>query len=352
MATIRVMLVTCDNEYSDRIGQYMSRHHSDIKLSILDSPSNINQMMTMNSFSIILVESEFSDYPLSLSGRSAVAYLSDSDAQNTLNDKKVFCKYQNGETLYRLILDLFSEVSSTASVSNISGMVYAFLSASGGAGATTLAIAFAKRLAAGGSRTIYINFDKFFDSAAFLSGESIGNMSDLIFAAISAERSRNSINLSAKASALICKDQCGVDFIQCTANPYDCNDLNDERLNAIYNALVGDPPYDAVVLDIQPQNEMQWELMLSKAGRIFIVSENKTSSAMKLSRLVQFIRACDSHIGGISAKAVIIMNRDKSTEWQREVCGGIPFIGSVPKYGVSDGREITDAVMKLEMWDR
>lgn len=351
MATIRVMLVTSDGEYGCRIGQYMSRHHSDIKLSILDSPANINQMMMMNSFSVILIETEFSETVLSLSGRSVAAYLSPFDTQDTLNDKKVFCKYQSGETLYRIILDLFSEVSSTASELNSARQVYAFLSASGGAGASTLAVSFAKRAAAVGRRVIYINFDMLFDNSPFLSGEAIGNMSDLIFAAISAERSRNSINLSAKAAALMCKDSSGVEFIQCSANPYDCNDLNEERMNSIYNALVGDPPYDTVVLDIQPQNEMQWKLMLSKAGKIFIVAENNPVALSKLSRLTAMMNACESHTGGIIAKSMIIMNRDKSTDRRREVCGEIPFIGSVPKYNVSDAHEISNAIMKLEMWN-
>lgn len=351
MATIRVMLVTSDSEYSGRIGQYMSRHHSDIKLSILDSPANINQMMTMNSFSVILIETEFSETALSLAGRSVAAYLSPFDTQDTLNDKKVFCKYQSGETLYRIILDLFSEVSSTTSTFSSAGQVYAFMSSSGGAGATTLAVSFAKRAAAGGRRVIYINFDMLFDNSPFLSGEAIGNMSDLIFAAISAERSRNSVNLSAKAAALICRDASGIYFVQCSVNPYDCNDLNEERLNAIYNALVGDNPYDTVVLDIQPQNEIQWSLMLSRAEKIYIVTENNPAAASKLSRLAAMLQACESHSGGIIAKSAIIMNRDRSADWQREICGGIPFIGSVPKYSVNDAREISNAVMKLEMWN-
>lgn len=352
MTTVRVLLVTSDREYSGRLGQYMSSRHTDIKLSIIDSPKNIGQMLTMNSFSVILVDAEFEEYELSLPGRVICAYLSSADTQDMLNDRRVFCKYRSGETLYRNILDLFAEVSSTSAVLETSGAVFAFAGAGGGVGTSTAAVAYAKRLAASGARTLYVNFDKFFDGSAMLSGETIGNMSDLIFAAISAERNRGSINLGAKAKALMCTDASGVCFIAGSSNPFDMNDLNEERVKAIYDAMAGDPPFDAVVLDVQPQNDVMWELMLAKAGRIFIITENDPLASGKLGRMLELLRAYESHSGGVLGRVSVIVNRDKQGGKPREMRDGIPYLGSIPRYKDNDPQGIMSAMARLDLWDR
>lgn len=354
MASINVLLLTRDSEYSEKLGQYMSRRHTDIRLSIVDSPENLAQVMAINTFSVILVETEFAETELPMPGKSVLAYLSASDTQDTLNDRKVFCKYQSGETIYRIILDLFSEVSSTSATANASGSVTAFVGASGGAGTSTLAVSCAKRMAASGVRTLYINLDKFFDSDFLLSGESIGTMSDLLFAVISAERSRNSVNISAKAQALICRDASGVYFIKSCNNPFEFNDIDEDRLNSIYTAMLGGFAYDAVVLDVPAHFDIAWKLMLNKASKIFIVTENSPRAATNLTRFVNMLKAYDSHEPGTLEKSAIIMNmsRDRNIDWGREVCAGIPFWGGVPKYNDDNVQSIINAVMRLEMWDK
>lgn len=354
MASINVLLLTRDSEYSEKLGQYMSRHHTDIRLSIADSPENLTQVMAINAFSVILVETEFADIELPMPGRSICAYLSASNTQDTLNDRRVFCKYQSGETVYRIILDLFSEVSSASAAANASGFVTAFVGASGGAGTTTLAVSYAKRMAASGVRTLYINLDKFFDSDFWLPGEAIGTMSDLLFSVISSERSRGSVNISAKAQALMCRDASGVCFVKSCNNSFEFSDIDEDRLNAVYSAMLGGSAFDAVILDIPAHYDIAWKLMLNKAGRIFIVTENSPRAASNLTRFVNMLKAYDSHEPGTLEKAAIIMNmnRDRSADWSREICAGVPFLGDVPKYNDNDTHSIINAVMRLEMWNK
>lgn len=354
MASINVLLLTRDSEYSEKLGQYMSRRHTDIRLSIVDSPENSAQVMAINTFSVILVETEFSEVDLPISGRSVCAYLSASDTQDTLNDRKVFCKYQSGETIYKIILDLFSEVSSISAAANASGFVTAFVGANGGAGTTTIAVSYAKKTAASGARTLYLNLDNFFDSDSLLSGESIGTMSDLLFAVISAERTRGSVNLSAKAQALLSRDISGVYFIKSCGNPFEFNDIDEDRLNSVYTSLTGGSAFDAVILDVPAHFDIAWKLMLNKSDKIFVVTENSPRAAANLTRFVNMLKAYDSHTPGTIEKAAIIMNmnRDRTADWSREVCAGIPFCGGVPKYNDDDVQGIMNAVMRLEMWNR
>lgn len=354
MASINVLVLTTDSEYSERLGRYMSRYHTDIRLSIVDSGEHLTQVMAVNSFSVILVETEFAELSLPLADKSACAYLSASDTQNMLNERKVFCKYQSGETLYKIILDLFSEVSSASAASGSADTVFAFVGASGGAGTSVLAVSYAKRLASAGARTLYINLDKFFDSDYLLRGDSIGTMSDLLFAVISAERTRGNVNLSAKAQALMSRDVSGVYFIKSCVNPFEFNDLDEDRLNTVYSALVGEPSFDAVVLDIPAHYGAAWDLVINRANRIFAVTENSPWASSKLSRFVGMLKACESHNAGILAKTSIIMNknRDRSADWGREACEGVPFLGGVPLYNDSDVQAIINAIVLLEMWKK
>lgn len=329
----------------------MGSHHTDIRLSIVDPAANVDQILAANSFSVILWDAEPRLMNLSLPERAAFAYLSPSDTEDTLGGRSVFCKYRSGETLYRIILDLFSTVSSNRAFADRSGTVYMFAGAGGGVGATTLAVAFAKRLAAAGTKTMYINLDKLFDSSLFFDGDSIGTMSDLIFAVVASERSRSTVNLSAKAQALLSCDSSGVYYIKSCENPYEFNDLDEERINALYSALTGEPQFGAVIIDVPAHYERGWALALEKAGRIIAVTEGRAAETAKLGGFLKMLNAYESHSEGVLAKTSLIVNRGGAREQGAAQIDGVPVSGYVPRYNDNDVNGIVNAVARLEMWD-
>ena len=118
--------------------------------------------------------------------------------------------------------------------------------------------------------------------------------------------------------------------------------------------MLGESLYDVIVLDIQAQDNTAWKLAVQKANKIFVVAENSPCLATKLSRFVSMLQAYESHEPGIIAKTAIIMNKnvDRNTNWESEVCGGVPFLGSIPRYADNNVQSIMNAMMLLEMWNR
>lgn len=351
MAIISVLLVTNDVEYSHRLRRYIGENHSDIKLTILNNAENLKRMISEVSFSVILIGDEFIKFLPELPAGMVCGILFPRDMGGEINGHRCFCKYRSGETLYSIILELYSEISTEQKTEKNGASMYVFASANGGAGSTLVSAAAAVRLAVSGKRTLYFSFDRYCMPSLLFNGEVRAGMSDFIFSVLAAEK-RNS-NLSLKATSLLAKDSTGVKYMDGCKNAVDMDELSTEQLSKAFGALISSDEYEAVVVDIPLLDRNAWETALKHSCRVFAVTESGSIPKQKLERLVESVRIIDARRGTeLLSRFSVVINKDlQRREGAGEQLCGVPVAGYIPRYRDSDLRAVVNAISRLNMWN-
>lgn len=351
MTSICVLFCSAEMYYCHKVSAYLGEKHPNVKVSIVGDISLLEQTAHANMCNVILIGEEFAAAPLNYGGGAAVAYLTSTDMGKQINGKRAFCKYRSGETIYKQILSLYSEVSAAADISKSGGMTtYAFVNANGGAGATTAACALAYRLAGAGKRVLYLDLDKLSDMSQLLSDNTgIGDMSDLITYTLSA--TSKTYNLNAKAAALLLTDSTGVRFVKCSRLACDMDELDEDGIRKLYNSVVAAEPFDAVIIDGSIYDSRMFSLITENANRIVVMSENNSVANTKLVRIINMFRAYGARRNNDYLNMLsIVINRTSESGWGGKRFEGAAVLGSIPKYNDANPRNVTVAVSKLDMW--
>ena len=351
MAIISVLLVTNDVEYSHRLRRYISENHTDVKLTILNNAENLKKMIGEASFSVMLIGEEFAKLLPELPAGMTCGILFPRDMGGELNGHKCYCKYRSGETLYNIILELYSEVSTEQKNAKSGVPVYVFTPASGGAGSTLVSAAVAVRLAMSGKKVLYFSFDRYCMPSLLFDGEARAGMSDFIFSVLAAEK--RSSNLSLKAASLLAKDSTGVKYMEGCKNAVDMDELSAEQLSKAFGALISSDEYEAVVADIPLLDRAAWEAALKHSYRVYAVTEPGRLSGQKLQRLIESFRITDARKGTeLASRCSVVINKDlQRREGAGEQLNGIPVAGYIPRYKDDDLRALVNAISRLQMWN-
>ncbi len=349
MITIKVLIITDDNEYCHRLGVYFAKHHPEIKFTFASSAQGTSDRLANKAFNVALIGGEFSNTQINIPGSVAGAYLTEDSSESEINGLRSFCKYKSGEMLYRTILSMFSEVSNVQQLNPRESKIFAFISANGGAGATTAAAAFAYRQASNGKKTLYFCCDQFADYKTIMSDNTEGKtLSDLIFIVKS---SSSSGSASLKAAAMLKRDVSGVRFIENCADPSDFDSLSQEQIEKMLDIVSCADEFDCIVIDSNFNDQRLRQLVLKKADVLFIVSENGVNAAAKLSKLTQYLKLKDMRDGtDICSRSIIIINKDTERGRTTERSDGFVCCGEIPKYKDNNVRNIANAASRLDIW--
>ncbi len=352
MATISVLLLTSDIDYSHRLRNYMASRHADIKLCIISDPTQFDTALNANACSVVLIGAEFADNELYIPEGTGTALFTDKNVGDEYKGRRAFCKYSSGEAVYKFILGIYSEVSGYSKRSEEGLRTYAFFGAGGGTGCTTVSAAFARRLAMVGKKVVYLSLDRYSDMTQWFEGERGGDLSDLIFAVVSAQKKNT--NLAAKAASLLSRDPSGVYYLMGCKNAFDYRELDNDRVKAIFTAVSSADAFDAIVLDGSFGNELYRTLAEDKADRMYVVSANDVCSNAKLRRFIEDIRISDaraknSNKTSIGEKLSIVMNHTAAFDGAGGTYEGVKLLGCVPKYNDTT-KHIVESVSLLELW--
>lgn len=346
MPVINVLLLTKDHEYSERVTRFLSARYTNIRLTSLDSSSEIGGVIRSANISVLLyceefAEDEFPEMPGTARGqlvsRRAICSISD----------KMFCKYSSVDELYRVILALYSEVSSVSDDSNCKHRIFSFVSTNGGAGATALSAAFAENVARSGMKVLYLTLDKF-ESPIMGDGDSAeGCLSDLILSAIASGKAR--INLPAKAASLIRTNSSGISYIQGCRYPNDFDEMDKEMLEKVIGACISSAEYGCIVIDGDLKDQILREYILSNTDRLILVSEADLPSAQKLRRHITWLGNLDKKLNkDILSRTSIVINKGTITA-KDGMIDGVPIAGSVQRYSDNEITGIASAISRLDV---
>lgn len=247
---VRLAILDGDNNYLGRLTGALSLQYGDtLQIHGFTDPDAAINALAEERIQVFLADEGFSIDTEKLPDNCGFAYLVSGTGVDALNGRRAICKFQRADTLYRAIVDIFSEsagnhISLHSEGGGQSGLVI-FASPCGGVGTTSMAAGYAVHMAAEGKRVFYLNLEQFNSADALFSGEGQLGMDDVIYAM----KSKKS-NLALKLEGCARRDASGVYFFSAPKVALDLMELTGAERVELIQILRDSGNYDIVVVDM------------------------------------------------------------------------------------------------------
>ena len=244
---------------------------------------------------VMLVSENIEDDLSSYSEKISLAYLSDRDLIERKNNIKTINKFKKPEKIYKEILNVLADgtkgdISYKFNDGN-NTLVEVFMPVNGGAGATSLALAYAKRLARQGIPTLYLNFEILNSSNIFLNGEGNVGFDEIIYAIKS---KKQSVSLKIESSVL------ALDMLE----------MSDEDISVFIEELQGMGKYRHIIIDSNLNPGSRLNVFSKFAYKIIFVFDDTRQGIKKMSDLNEALQIMENSGNiDITNKLTLICNK-------------------------------------------
>ncbi len=349
---IKLAILEKDSNYLNRIvsaftTKYVGKFEiysftdKEMAMSILDS-SRIEVFIASDSFDIDVT---------ALPKRCGFAYFVDAAGVDSVNDQRAICKYQKADLIYKQILSIYSEssvrVAGVRAGDDQSKMV-AFVSPCGGVGTSSLAAAYAIRLAKQGKRVIYLNLEKYGSSDVFFAGEGQFDMSDIIFSL----KSRKA-NLAMKLESSVKQDYTGVFFYSQAKFALDMMELGKEEILNLITELRLSGVYEYIVVDIDFSLSKDSLDVLRTMDKIVLVGDGSDVSNVKLFRAYNALAVIEQNKDdSLLNKLMLVYNKFSNKTGQAVEGIEINNLGGAPRYEGATTEQVLAQLSNMSIFDK
>lgn len=328
---IRLSILGRNDSYMKRLLDFCRADYADkLELSCFSEIAPFEQSLSRENYDIVLIDETLEYSVPELPEGTAVAWLTDEVYQEK-DGLPAICRYQGMSQFYRELLALYAEHSGhsirTEALVGEGALVFAVIGSSGGCGASCVAAALAKNLAARKRRVVYINLEPFGDPSLYFQGEGKETFSDLVYALKS-----NRANLGIRMESIMRQDPCGVYFYAAPENPLERQEMTPEEGKQLILNLQNNAENDAIVVDIPFDFQQITENLLRMASRIIVVAGANTTSHSKLFWMLQSLKAAKET--ELLSRMVLLNNHGGQSPSTIQ----LPVIGNLPEY--SGGTEL------------
>lgn len=349
---IKLAILESDQSYLNRIVTAFNTKYAD-KFEIYSFTDKALALSTLDSNRIdVLVASDAFDIDITaLPKRCGFAYFVDAPDVDQLNDQRAICKFQKADLIYKQILSIYSENSGRVAGLKLGDdhtKVIAFSSICGGVGTSSLAAAFAVKVANQGKKVLYLNLEKYGSADVFFSGEGQFDMSDIIFALKSKKA-----NLALKLESCVKQDHTGVCFYSQTKFALDMMELGNEEITRLISELKLIGVYDYIAVDLDFYLSKDILEILRMMNNIVIVGDGSDVSNLKIYRAYNALVALEQNKdNSLLTKLVLIYNKfsNKTSKVIDDI--EIANIGGAPRYVHATTEQVIEQLSKMSMFDK
>jgi len=301
---IRLLIATADKDYTDHLSKTISKRYADtLELSICSSKERLPDLTTVNRYDAALIEPDF--VPAIKPGSVQVPFvLIDEMALGADNSElKRIRKYQRISSMTGQILEGCAEIGKRAGADANKAQITAVWAPAGGAGKTTVALAYAASRVAAGKVVVYLNLENFSSTSVYFadSGRSIS-------------KAFGKLGSNLQLFLLGIRQQdvgSGIMYFCGPENYDDINVLTKEDIETLINACAAD--IDELVVDLSSQIDERVVKTFSMADKVLIIADPSKASQVKTQ---QFI--CQHDVfGQIEAKAILVNNKGANSAEER-----------------------------------
>lgn len=329
---IKLAVCTTDQNYAARFINYFNIHYTDrVELSEFSSPENMEQIFKISHFDICLIGQEFlTEVQEHIAKSCQIMILTEEQDADTNGYKSVY-KYQKAELIYKEILNVYADKKNGfhAFHRKEAGQaeVYAFVSASGGAGATTVALAYAANLAKE-KNVLYLNLQQYSNADLVLKAEGTGKFDDVIFA-LKSKRG----TLSLKLESLVRKSKENICFFASCDNPRDLLELTAEEIKRLLTELISGGLYEDIIIDIDSSLGEMELAVLEEADHIVLVEGGTAGNALKFQKFYTALENIEAKQEvELLSKLLLFYNRYSNKTSMDISEDRVPVVGGIPRF--------------------
>lgn len=350
MARINLLIITKDKAYCENFGEWFAREHSaEIQFSTLSDVGKLEDFLNFNHVDVVLAADNMELSPDSFHKNVALAYITDTPYTDTVHGQKAFCRYQKAEKIFRLILELYADISNAVISSfQAEGQAkqVAFFASSGGAGSTTISVAFAKNLARSGKKVVYFGFDLLPSYELYLKGDVIGSLSDIGFALKTyAGNPSNAGNLSVKLKSFLARDSDGVFFFGNCKNAIDIMDFDVNDIEVLINEVNKLDSFDYFVFDVNFLQQQFFKYCAEHSPILINVCEGDRRSLLKTKGFLQIMKNYEDREDiSFCSRIALIINKNKGGATELENNSEYRVLGKIEKFGGLSDSELADYI--------
>lgn len=343
---IRVVFGGNDPRYLDNITRYLEKNYRDkLEVRSFSSPELLESGLRTESADVILLEEDFGISAETLAGQGAVAYLCDNAEEEMDDGIRRIVKFKKPDLLYQDILNLYAgNGSSSIFHGNHSGnqSIILVTGFSGGTGASTFAAALAKKYAAKGKKTLYLNLEPIGSSSVFFAGDGAYQFEEVIFA-LKSQRA----DVALKLQSSVRRDRSGVYYFEPCSSMY-MLELHAEEHMKLLRAL-RESDYEVVVVDKNMQLTKEFVELMAVMDRVLLVQDGSDTSNDKVMRSIEVLKIMQEQTKKqILPKMELIYNKFSSSKSSSEISNlPFPVIGKIPPIKHAASGEIMEYMLTL-----
>ena len=307
---IRLALIDTDEDYRKRLSDFYIKNYQDrIEILTFSSIISFENNRGNKSIDVMLVSENIEDDLSSYSEKMSLAYLSDRDLIERKNNIKTINKFKKPEKIYKEILNVLADGTNGDIAYKFNDgnntLVEVFMPVNGGAGATSLAIAYGKKLARQGIPTLYLNFETLNSSNIFLKSQGDMGFDEIIYAIKS---KKQSVSLKIESNALKTND--GLEFFNESRTALDMLELSDEDISVLIKELQAMGKYRHIIIDSNLDIGSRLNIFSKFAYKIILVFNDTVQGIKKMSDLNEALQIMENNGNiDITNKLTIICNK-------------------------------------------
>jgi MinD-like ATPase involved in chromosome partitioning or flagellar assembly len=348
---IKLALLDSNKEYLDRLSSGFAKKYED-KLEVHCFSDQSVAMSELKELRInVFVANEVFDVDLNdLPKQCGFAYFVDSSIVEMFKDQKAICRFQKIENIYKEVLAIYSEnLADLVSIrfdNDSSTKIFTFVSASGGVGSSTVAVACAKYFTQKGSKVLYLNLEQFGNTGIFFRGDGKSNFSDVIYALKSSK-----VNLPLKLKSIIKRDTSGVSFYESAKTVFDLQELKSVDISKLISTLKQTGEYDFIISDIDFNfSEVSIEIYKSSSAIIF-VSDGSEISNGKFVKAYAGFEILEQQLQTPLCPYISLFYNKFSNKTSASIDGEVRSIGGAPRYEYASSEHVISQLMTLKVFD-
>jgi len=307
---IRLALIDTDEDYRKRLSDFYIKNYQDrIEILTFSSIISFENNRGNKTIDVMLVSENIEDDLSSYSEKMSLAYLSDRDLIERKNNIKTINKFKKPEKIYKEILNVLADGTNGDIAYKFNDgnntLVEVFMPVNGGAGATSLAIAYGKKLARQGIPTLYLNFETLNSSNIFLKSQGDMGFDEIIYAIKS---KKQSVSLKIESNALKTND--GLEFFNESRTALDMLELSDEDISVLIKELQAMGKYRHIIIDSNLDIGSRLNIFSKFAYKIILVFNDTVQGIKKMSDLNEALQIMENNGNiDITNKLTIICNK-------------------------------------------
>ena len=348
---IKVAVIESDLRFLDRLTAVFSKNYSD-KIEIYpytDAEVAISTLEFVKP-NILLADETIRIPASALPADCALAYFVSAVSTDQIDGYRAICKFQRAELIYKQILGILSDKSNYAPYKQSRGSETKFMtltSPAGGVGVSTVAAAFALRVASQGHRVLYLDLDPYGCPGLYFHGEGSYTLGDVLHTLVHKDG-----NLTELLDRAIRKDPRGVSFFCESPHNTLYPVLTPEEISRLLRELRVITAFDYIVVDLPFSVFLQQRDLWERSAGIVLLTDGTEQSQYKVLRgYFTLIRDIEQKEPGAHFRLFRLANKCNSFPMEIYELSELRDLGQIPFISQADFKTRLSSIASLSLFD-